>query len=457
MPHRLLVIEGRTPSSPAQVLETLASDDSFACQRVRWDEFPAQDLERCRDDLIVAVTTEHETEAVAAFERFRQHPFAAPTFAVLPTRADAPLLRLVSTVADDFMFEPIHPVELRHRVGRMLSDPRHELEAVRRQLVEERGLARLVGRDPAFTRAVEKVPRFAAADLPVMITGETGSGKELCARALHHLGPRRQAPFVAVDCGAVPDLLFENELFGHARGAFTDAHRDHKGLVAMAEGGTLFLDEVDALSPGAQAKLLRFLQERTYRALGSGHFDRADVNVVVASNRDLATCVAEQRFRSDLYFRLNVLRIHLPPLRERPMDIALLAYDALKQCRGTTHAPPKAFTRAAIRRLELHDWPGNVRELFNVVQRGVVACEGERIMPCHLELGSRASDDDEHGADFRTERAAAIAAFEQRYVEQLLRKHRGNVTHAAREARQDRRAFGRFIKKYRIDRRSLTE
>jgi DNA-binding NtrC family response regulator len=315
------------------------------------------------------------------------------------------------------------------------------------------GLAKLVGRNAAFLHAIRLLPRFARADATVLITGETGTGKELCARAIHHLSERRSFPFVAIDCGAIPDQLFENELFGHTRGAFTDAHRDQKGLVTIAEGGTLFLDEVDALSLAAQAKLLRFLQERTFRALGAERAERANVRIIVATNRDLQTCVQNRELRADLYFRLNILRIHLPPLRDRRDDIALLANSMLLEARASRPGP-KSFSTAALRVLAHYEWPGNVRELFNAVQRAVVECDGDTILPEHIvvPVGDEGPTDALH---FRAARAAAVAQFERRYVEELLRKHGGNVSHAAREAHQDRRAFGRVIKRHNIDRRAL--
>jgi len=306
-------------------------------------------------------------------------------------------------------------------------------------------------------QAVRQLPRFARAEAPVCITGETGTGKELCARAMHHLSHRQRAPFIAVDCGALPEQLFENEMFGHSRGAFTDAHRDHKGLIAIAEGGTLFLDEVDALSLPSQAKLLRFLQERTFRPLGSDRFETADVRVIAATNRDLEAVVRDRQFRSDLFFRLNVLRLRLPPLRERRSDLELLAHAALKHYWAGAAEEVPVIAPAALRALRVHDWPGNVRELYNVVQRAVVACDGSLILPEHL---GPPFDNFQvrHGpsSDFRSSRAAAVAEFERRYVEDLLMKCNGNVTHAAREAQQDRRAFGRFIKKYNIDRKALS-
>jgi len=452
MQHRLLVIEGEATCHPS-VHTTLAGDGAFDLQRVAWDELAPVDLGRRGEHLIVTVVAPHAPRAASVFEWLNRNPIATPTFAVLPIEADEGLLRLVMRTADDFIFPPVRPVELRHRVGRLLAEPAQDLDAVRERLREEMGLTKLVGRDPAFLRAIEQVPRFARAEASVLITGETGTGKELCARAIHHLGRRRSFPFIAVDCGALPDQLFENEVFGHVRGAFTDAHRDHKGLVAMAEGGTLFLDEVDSLSVAAQAKLLRFLQEHTFRALGSDHFERVDVRVIAATNRDLEACVREKQFRSDLYFRLNILRLHLPPLRERCGDIELLAHGILRESRASAEVSPKTFSTAAMRMLTLHDWLGNVRELYNVVQRAVVACDGDRILPSHIGLSPEQTAAPE--VVFRAAKAAAVAAFERRYVEELLRKHRGNVTHAAREAQQDRRAFGRVIKRHQINPRAL--
>jgi DNA-binding NtrC family response regulator len=251
-----------------------------------------------------------------------------------------------------------------------------------------------------------------------------------------------------VDCGAIPEHLFENELFGHARGAFTDAQSDQKGLAAMANGGTLFLDEIDALSLAAQVKLLRFLQERTYRPLGAERFTKADVNVIAATNCDLEECVQEKRFRSDLYFRLNVLRLSLPPLVKRRSDIQLLARHFLqiesRSCR------PKSFTPAALRKLELYSWPGNVRELLNVVQRATVLSEGLHILPMHISFSNSHAEVEPSPESFQSARNKTIETFEKHYVEELLEKHNGNVTHAALEAGKERRAFGKLKKKYRL-------
>jgi DNA-binding NtrC family response regulator len=363
-------------------------------------------------------------------------------------------MKLASQASDDFLLSPIRAHELHQRLGRMAGFAGDEPVDVRERLLTEFGMTQLVGRDPAFVAAVRQLPRFAAVNAPVLITGETGTGKELCARAIHFFSSRRDRPFVGVDCAVLPDHLFENELFGHARGAYTDAHRDQRGLVAMAEGGTLFLDEIDALSTAAQGKLLRFLEERTFRPLGADRFQAADVRVLVATNKDLEAAVRHGQFRGDLFYRLNVLRVHLPPLRERRADIELLAMHFLAEHRTPGTGVPRTFTPAALRMLAYHEWPGNVRELANVIHRAVVTCEGSQVLPCHVTLPVPPEWSRSAPKQFRAARAAAVAAFEREYVKELLRQHDGNVTRAAHAASKDRRAFGRLIKKHGVDRRT---
>ena len=449
MVHRVLLIEQNSLPTEISLSASLTSEGGFSCERASWDSLSPETLRHCAAHLVMPVAVPETAKAMPLFEWLRHHPIAAPTLAVLPCEANEALLQTAAEAVDDFVFWPLHKGELRHRLRRMLGPPGHDVASVRRRLTEEAGLSQLVGNDPAFADMVGQLPLIARSDSPVLITGETGTGKELCARAIHHLGKRRKGPFVALDCGAVPDHLFENELFGHARGAFTDAHRDQKGVVAMAEGGILFLDEIDALSPAAQAKLLRFLQEHTFKPLGAERLVNADVTVIVATNRDLELCVREGQFRSDLYFRINIMRLHLPPLRQRRGDIGLLATHFLEALRKPSDLIRKSFSGLALRQLALYDWPGNVRELCNVVQRAVALSESSHIRPSDLSLPDAAPA--APAASFKN----AHAAFERLYVEQLLNKHDGNITRAAIEAQKDRRAFGRLVKKYNIDRRAL--
>jgi len=322
-------------------------------------------------------------------------------------------------------------------------------------------LGRLIGDEPRFRRLVDGLSRVAASEGTVLVTGETGTGKELYARAVHQLGPRRDHPFIAVDCGAFPEQLFESELYGHARGAFTDARSEQRGLARMADGGVLFLDEIDSLSLPAQGKLLRFLQERTFKPLGADRFYDVDIRVVGASNRDLGRLVESRQFRADLYFRLNVLPVHIMPLRERRGDVSLLARHFLELHARAPGVGPRRFAAGALAALAAYDFPGNVRELSNLVQRAVVMATGPEIRAEDLRALLPAASAPEPAADaaarpspgsFREAKTRAIAAFERAFVSDLLRRHAGNITRASREAHKDRRAFGRLVKKYGLDR-----
>jgi DNA-binding NtrC family response regulator len=316
----------------------------------------------------------------------------------------------------------------------------------------------LIGRSDAFRAVVEQLAKVRMSEAPVMLCGETGTGKELFARALHHSGPRRRFPFIPLNCAALPDQLVENELFGHEKGAYTGAVDRRTGLLVEASGGTLFLDEVDSLSPHAQAALLRFLQDATYRPLGGGQTHTADTRIVAATNIDLAAAVAEQRFRSDLFYRLNVIALRIPPLRARGEDVVLIACHILAALARRYGCQPKRLTQAALAALLRDTWPGNVRELENRLHRAQVMVEGDCIdaedvadapgfgEPC----GTAESDE-----TFAKARGRAIVLFERSYLTRLLTRTRGNVSEASRCAGKERRAFRRLLDKHGIDRRNF--
>lgn len=306
----------------------------------------------------------------------------------------------------------------------------------------------VIGQHPVFLAQVARLPRFAAAAAGVLIQGETGTGKEIFAQALHYLSPRAGRPWVALNCGAIPLELVESELFGHVRGAYTSAQCGRQGLIAEAEGGTLFLDDIDCLPLPAQAKLLRFLQEHEYRAVGSNQLQHADVRVVAASNRSLRELARHGGFREDLYYRLSVLTLQLPPLRERASDLPLLAAFFLRQYGDAG----MRFSAAALLRLQAHDWPGNVRELAHVIERATLLAGGPQIEAEALEIDGGVPALPEPGSvSLRAAKAQLVEDFERRFVEQLLCQHGGNVTHAAGAAGKNRRAFFELMRKYRID------
>jgi DNA-binding NtrC family response regulator len=381
------------------------------------------------------------------FEWLEKNHLQTPILAILPESSADGVVGTAARVVDDFLLCPFREEELGLRLGKLLGTHPGISEDILHSIGNETALASIAGRHPSFQKAVEQALLFGRSDAAVLITGETGTGKELFAHAIHSLSGARDGPFIPVDCGAIPEHLAENELFGHRRGAFTDAHSDQKGLAAMAEGGTLFLDEIDSLSLANQAKLLRLLQEGSYRALGSDRFTKANVRIVAATNRCLEKAVREKEFRSDLYFRLSVLRMNLPPLRERHGDIPILAKHFLENGCGRG----KRLSAAAMRKLESHSWPGNVRELFNVIQRAMVCSPERQILAEHILLSHEALDDAHTVSPHQNLKSAKrqmIELFEREYVEVMLRRHQGNVTRAACEAGKERRAFGRLVKKY---------
>ncbi len=452
MPHRLLLID-----DPKGNLGALLSWESGLCwQQTTWDSFLPEQLHHYAAHLVVAVAASQFDRAMRFFKWLREHPMSTPLLAVVSSEAQPDLLRAAADISDDFIFLPIHLEEWRRRLKRLLgAQEEDDTESVRNHLNKQMGLAQIVGNDSAFLETVKRIPVIAASDAPVLVTGETGTGKELYARAIHHLSNRRNFPFIPVACGAIPDHLFENELFGHSRGAFTDAVGDQKGLAAIAEEGTLFLDDMDALSLAAQAKLLRFLEDQSYKPLGAERFVRANVKVISATNRDLESAVRDGSFRSDLYFRLNVLQLHLPPLRERCGDISVLAHHFLKFLCASAHGQQKSFSPSALNKLQGYDWPGNVRELFNVIQRAIVFSDGTQILPSHLSIPLSGDKSPMPEASFREARSKVIEVFERKYVEELLAKCNGNITRAARQAGKDRRTLGRLVKKLKINPRTL--
>jgi DNA-binding NtrC family response regulator len=290
--------------------------------------------------------------------------------AVCTAEGTAPdLADSLSSGLNDFFCCPFNELEFVTRLRRGISA--RVVRAEFRQALPPK-LDMLVGESPAFLQAICRIPRVAASTASVLIGGETGVGKELFARAVHYSSERRSRPFIPINSSALPDQLFENELFGHAKGAYTDAGASEKGLLGEAEGGTIFLDEVDMLSASAQAKLLRFMQDREYRPLGSNKILIADARVIAASNADLRALVGERRFREDLFYRLNVLSLYVPPLRERMTDIALLTDHFLGKFERQYGRGPLRISSGALRKMLAYSWPGNVRELEGLLHRAVV-------------------------------------------------------------------------------------
>ena len=389
-----------------------------------------------------------QTELQNAFAKLSEFG-ASPLLTICDASLTRWALDIEHSGTQDFLFEPYSDEELSARVRRALGVIGAPRSAAVLMPAALRLARNLIGSSRAFLEQVGRLTRYAQSDATVLILGETGTGKEIFARALHYTSARSAEPWVAINCGAIPHELVEDELFGHVRGAYTTAHAHRSGLVKEAEGGSLFLDDVDCLPLAAQAKLLRFLQEREYRPVGSNTVQRANVRVIAASNRDLGCLAAQGDFRQDLYFRLNVLPLVLPPLRERREDIAALALHFVRHFARELKRPVASLTPAALKRMFAHDWPGNVRELQHVIERAMVLSTGAALDAVDIDCG-RPGASEVADTSFRSLKARVIEDFERGYVEHLLGENGGNVTHAARAAGKNRRAFFELMRKHRI-------
>ena len=323
-------------------------------------------------------------------------------------------------------------------------------------------LTQLVGKAPTFEEMIMRLPTMARADGTVLITGETGTGKELVARAIHQLSPRAARPFVAVNCGALLDTLLEGELFGHERGAYTDARERRQGLIAHAGSGTVFLDEAETLTPRAQVTLLRVLQERTYRPLGTTSERHVDARFIAATNARLDRMVQSGAFRADLYYRLCVFAITLPPLRDRRDDILLLSAHFLEK--HAVNGQAAKLSPSAIDAILTWDWPGNVRELESAIVRAVHLARDGVIDVHDLELPGEAaagapppseSSMSDSLRPYKSEKRRILDAFERHYLMRLMSEHHGNVSRAARAAGKERRDLGKLLKRHGVDPRSF--
>jgi two-component system response regulator GlrR len=400
------------------------------------------------DVIFLVLSPSHLKNPTQLHQCFSKDLHAQPIIVVVQECEPDEMAELLNIGVADFITPPLKAFDILPRIWRTSVHWRQK-ETLTWTMKEKLGLKQLVGKSPTFLEAVNKIPLVARCDASVLIAGETGTGKEWCARAIHYLSPRANRPFVPVACGAIPTDLMENELFGHVRGAFTDASIAHSGLIQEADGGTMFLDDIDCLPLLAQVKLLRFLQEKEYRQLGSTKMQKADVRVVAATNLDLEEAAIAGTFRQDLYYRLNVILLALPPLRERREDIPRLAQHFLAKYSEEFDKPITGFTSGAIERLVRYEWPGNVRELEHLIERALVLSEEPVIRRANIVLPQTKIG--ELKESFQEAKTRVINQFERSYIQGLLAAHQGNITRAANTALKNRRAFWQLIRKHRID------
>lgn len=381
-------------------------------------------------------------EGFAALNEMLSHDGFAKIIVITGQGEKDHALKAIGQGAYDFLCKPTQIDELKVVLQRAFYVS--QLERKNRELqLQSNGepFATMLGASPEIQEVFASIRKVATTEVPVLITGESGTGKELVGKAIHQLSTRKTTPFVVINCSAIPETLLESELFGHEKGAFTGAHIQRKGRFETAQGGTLFLDEIGELSLSLQVKLLRFLQEHLIETVGGREEIFVDVRVMAASNRDLMESIREGRFREDLYYRLGVVTIALPPLREREGDIRLLATSLLPKYSTENKKKITGFTPQAIRALETYRWPGNVRELENRIKRAVIMAEGPRITPQDLELVSEYTRYEGNGLK------EAREGFERDFILRVLSRNKGNITKAAEELRIHRSTLYELMEK----------
>ncbi|MBI4609268.1 MAG: sigma-54-dependent Fis family transcriptional regulator [Candidatus Rokubacteria bacterium] len=415
-------------------------------------------LESERPDLLL---TDLKMPALDGMELLRQARQVDPQMPVIILTAFATIESAVAAVkagAFDYLPKPFSADQLKVAVDRALAQRRLALEnlRLREQLQGTYGFENIVGRSQAMTQVFELVRKAARSEANILVQGESGTGKELIARAIHANSPRAAEAFVPVDCASLPEPLLESELFGHEKGAFTGAVKTKPGLIEVAHRGTLLLDEIAELPVGLQVKLLRALQERQIRRVGGTRQIDVDARVVSATNRHLREEVVKGQFREELYYRVNVVAIALPPLRERTGDVPLLAHAFLKRyCQGRER-PLRGFDPEALQALEAYAWPGNVRELQNVIERACALADGDAVtvrdLPEHVRSAqpvSRATTPaPATNLPLKEAKSRWMNELEAAYLAELLKRHDGNVSQAARAAGIDRKTFHRLINKH---------
>jgi DNA-binding NtrC family response regulator len=418
-------------------------------------------LERDRPDVLLTDFKMPGMDGLTLLQRVHELDPALPVIMITGFASIESAVTAVKEGAFDYLPKDFSLEQLRVAVERALRHRGLQVENrnLRQQLQQALGLENIVGRSPAMAQVFELVKKAARSEANILVLGESGTGKELIARAIHANSPRAGQPFVPVDCASLPEQLLESEMFGHEKGAFTGAVRSKPGLVETAHRGTLFLDEIAELPAPLQVKLLRVLQERQIRRVGGTGLVDVDVRVVSATNRDLREAIVKGQFREELYYRVNVIAIHLPPLRERAGDVRLLAHTFLKRF---GQARVSGLEDAAAAALERYAWPGNVRELQNVMERACALADGPAIsvrdLPEHVvhaaprpaESGFGAPGGPPAGTDLTLKAAKErwLQVLEVSYLRDLLARHHDNVSSAAKAAGIDRKTFHRLINKY---------
>jgi len=447
-PGRILLIDDE--EGMCRMMEAVLLDQHYAVTAHTRSEEALKTFAPGRYDLVISDVKMGMMDGLEVLRQVKAQEPALPVIMITAYATVEMSIQALRQGAYDMLTKPFEPEELLSRVRNALRQT--QLMAENRELREQLAsqIGTIVGNAPKLLAVLETARKVAARDIPVLITGESGTGKELVARLIHERSGRKEHKFVAINCGAIPETLLESELFGHRKGAFTGADREHKGLLETADEGTLFLDEVGTLPLNVQKTLLRFLQEQEFYRVGDTTPIKVDVRVISATNLDLQAAVADGSFREDLYYRLNVVNLRLPPLREHRSDIPLLAAHFVRVQNERFGTQVRGFTPAAIEALCRFDWPGNVRQLSNVIQAVMAVDSGDYLGPEAVgQFIPVSAEREPQGEAFdQLDYTAALARFETDYLRQLLDKTGGSIEEVAHEAGMNIATIYRKLKKY---------
>ncbi len=445
-------------ASIRSLLKQLLSDEGYSVVEATTGTEVVEKVKDTNPDLVIMDVRMPELDGIEALSKLK---VSSPKTSVLIMTAFGSsnnAIRAMELGAFDYITKPFELDKISHTVRRVIEyrDLTSEVQVLRDEISSLVQTERIVGNSPAMQEVYKTVGKVAKADATVLITGESGTGKELVAEALHYNSNRRSGPIVKVSCAALPETLLEAELFGHEKGSFTGAMTQRRGRFEMADKGTIFLDEIGEMSLPMQTKLLRVLQERKIERVGSSLPIKVDIRIICATNKDLQRQVEQQRFRDDLFYRLNVINIHMPPLRDRKEDIPALVEHFLAKHRYSATAQPAAISEEALKRLMEYDWPGNVRELENVVERAVVLSRGQIITSRELPFGDHEGDghEEEGGDEVSVEKSffkKSVAQFEKDLIMKALRDATGNRSKAAEMLGIYRRLLYAKIKEYGLE------
>jgi two-component system response regulator AtoC len=446
-------------ASIRSLLQQLLVDEGYSVLEAATGTEVVQQVGQASPDLVIMDVRMPELDGIEALQKVKSLSPKTNVLIMTAFGSSNFAIKAMELGAFDYITKPFELDKISHTVRRAFDyqDLAQEVEVLRDEISTLVQTERIVGNSAPMQEVYKTVGKVAKADATVLVTGESGTGKELVAEALHFNSNRRSGPMVKVSCAALPETLLEAELFGHEKGSFTGAMAMRKGRFELADKGTIFLDEIAEMSLATQTKLLRVLQERKIERVGSSLPIKVDIRVICATNKDLQKLVEQSKFRDDLFYRLNVINIHMPPLRERKEDIAALVEHFLAKHRYSATAQPAAISEEALKRLTEYDWPGNVRELENVVERAVVLSRGQIITSRELPFGDHEAgdrEDDGGGEEVSTERSffkKSVAQFEKDLIMKALRDATGNRSKAAEMLGIYRRLLYAKIKEYGLE------